>query len=448
MKKILNIALCSLLLASGMAQAVCEYIIYPYTGANSNFGSHRLSSANDGVANNWRGAGGADGYNGQLAGLSKSISVSANSSFQPAGTVLGVGGGIPFTVYARKGGWDPEQVFFRCTPDTAGQLYQAFSTNGDDAYAGWYEANDVPGAYLTQARNVALRLTFEATGQTFSDIWQQVAMSNLDTDKEGNFLIKAKNFSPIRAELVKTADTRYFASSAATYTYTGVNPNAYVVFRGPGTDSQGIKIGQAHRNSNWAGWYTDWPSVISLYNNGITVRRGAICQVTHFTPVVVLPPISKVDLAAGRSSNAPFTLEFSCESGVISGVAINKQNVALGFLAPPANVLSAQLYGLRYGTAVTHLLDDAYGAPGRARGVGVRIYRNGSAMNFLTTDTGGSGVNGGWMAVLGGSQIKTDSQNGIDNYREEFEVRLERFSGDPLTAGSFNAHAQVLIRLQ
>ncbi|WP_435952945.1 fimbrial protein [Dryocola sp. BD626] len=437
-----------MLAASLPAQAVCEYIIYPYNGANASFGSHRLSSASDGTTNNWRSSGGADGWNGMLPGVNLSIDVTTNDLFQPPGTVLGAGGGVPFTQYAHRGGWDPEMVFFRCTPDTAGQLYQAFSTNGDDAYAGWFEANDVPGAYLTFAKNVALRLTLEATGQVFTDSWQQVAMTNLDTDKDGNFLIKAKNFSPIRVELLKTADTRYFINAAATYSFAGVNPNAYVVFRGPGTDSNGIKIGQPHRNGNWAGWYTDWPSVISLYNTGITVRRGAVCQVTHFTPVVQIPIITAAELRAGGSSSAPFTLEFACESGVASGVAANKQNVALGFLAPPGNVLAAQKYGLVSGSAVTHLLDDAYGSPGVARGVGVRVIRNGSPMNFLTTDVGGTGTTAGWVPVLGGAQASTGTQNGVDSYREVFEARLERFTGDELTAGGYQAHAQILMRLQ
>lgn len=449
MKCAVKLAFGIVMLASAATQAACEYIIYPFSsGANSSVGSHRLSSASDGTTSSWRGIGGADGYNGQLPGVNKSLDVSSNNSFQPPGTVLGAGGGIPFTQYARTGSWDPDMVFFRCTPDTAGQLYQAFSTNGDDAYAGMTEASDVPGAYLTFAKNVALRLTFEATGQLFTDIWQQAALSNLDTDKDGNFLIKAKNFSPIRVELVKTADVRYFINSSATYAFAGVNPNAYVVFRGPGIDSNGIKIGQPHRGGNWAGWYADWPSVISLYKTGITVRRGAICQVTHFTPVVQITAISTTELRAGRSSSEPFTLEFACESGVVSGVTANKQNVALGFLAPAANVLEAQKYGLVSGSAVTHLLDDAYGTPGRARGVGVRVLRNGTPINFLSTDAGGTGAAGGWLPVLGGSQVSTGAENGVDSYREQFEARLERFTGDELSAGSYQAHAQILMRLQ
>ncbi|MGU3415501.1 fimbrial protein [Enterobacteriaceae bacterium C34A] len=447
MKKLLIL----LTLSSSMAQAACEYIIYPYkSGSSSAQGSHRLSAQSDGIANDWRSGGGNDAWNGVLPGLSKSIDVTSNVSFQPAGAMLTSSGGIPFTTYAHKGGgYDPEQVFFRCTPDTAGQLYEAWSTNGDDAYAGWYEANDVPGARLTLMKNVALRLTHDATGSVFTDSWQQRPLENLDVDTNGNFLIKAKNFSTISVELIKTLDTRYFANQAQSATYDSyVNPNAYVVFRGPGTASWDIKVGQPHRGGNWAGWANDWPSVISLYNNGITVKRGAMCQVTDFTPVVHLPPISVAELKRGEYSSAPFQIGFACESTVVSGVATGKGNVAMGLLAPESSVNSAWGFGLIGPKSVTWLLDTQYGTAGHARGVGVRVYRAGNPINFMAVSTAGSGTDGGWMPVIGSNTQPNGSQNGINNYMETFEARLASFGADTITAGSYQSHVQVLLRIQ
>lgn len=438
------------LLAPGV-QAACEYIIYPYkAGISGAQGSHRLSAETDGIANDWRSGGGNDAWNGLLPGLSKSIDITSNSSFQPAGTILTSSGGIPFTTYAHKGGgYDPEQVFFRCTPDSAGQLYEAWSTNGDDAYAGWYEANDVPGARLTVMKNVALRLTHNATGNVFTDSWQQRPLENLDLDTNGNFLIKAKNFSTISVELIKTLDTRYYANQAQSATYNSyVNPNAYVVFRGPGTSSWNINIGQPHRGGNWAGWANDWPSVISLYNNGITVKRAAMCQVTDFDPVVHLPPISVGQLQRGEYSSAPFQIGFACESTVISGVATGKSNVAMGMLAPDSSIASAKGFNLTSGSAVTWLLDTQYGTSGRARGVGVQIYRAGNPVNFLTASTAGGGTAGGWMPVIGGNTQQTGGQDGVNHYSETFEARLANFGADTLTAGSYQSHVQVLVRIQ
>ncbi|HCA7354511.1 TPA: fimbrial protein [Citrobacter freundii] len=440
-----------LALFSCQIQAACEYIIYPYkSGSSGAQGTHRLSASTDGIANDWRSGGGNDAWNGLLPGLSKSVDITSNSSFQPAGTILTSSGGIPFTTYAHKGGgYDPEQVFFRCTPDTAGQLYEAWSTNGDDTVAGWYEATDVPGAYLTIMKNVALRLTHDATGSVFTDSWQQRPLDNLDLDTNGNFLIKAKNFSTISAELIKTLDTRYYANQAQSATYNSyVNPNAYVVFRGPGTTSWGIKIGQPHRGGNWTGWANDWPSVISLYNNGIFVKRAAMCQVTDFTPVVHLPPISVAQLKQGEYSSAPFQIGFACESTVVSGVATGKSNVAMGLLAPESSVNSAWGFNLITGKTVTWLLDTQYGAPGRARGVGVRVYRAGSPVNFMAVSTVGSGSEGGWMPVIGSNTQQNGSQDGINYYSESFEARLASFGADTLTAGGYQSHVQVLLRIQ
>ncbi len=103
-----------LALFSCQIQAACEYIIYPYkSGSSGAQGTHRLSASTDGIANDWRSGGGNDAWNGLLPGLSKSVDITSNSSFQPAGTILTSSGGIPFTTYAHKGGgYDPEQVFF------------------------------------------------------------------------------------------------------------------------------------------------------------------------------------------------------------------------------------------------------------------------------------------------------------------------------------------------
>ncbi|MGK7246324.1 hypothetical protein ACSPAH_14385 [Buttiauxella agrestis] len=92
MKTRTKLAIVILMMLSATAQAACEYIIYPYTGANSQFGSHRLSSASDGKADSWWGNSGADAKNGQLTGVSKSIDVSSNNIFQPPGTVLAAAG--------------------------------------------------------------------------------------------------------------------------------------------------------------------------------------------------------------------------------------------------------------------------------------------------------------------------------------------------------------------
>ncbi len=438
-----------LMVISFSIDAACEYIIYPYqSGMSGAMGTHRLSGPRDGIANDWRSGGANDGWNGLLPGLTHSIDLTSNNSFQPSGAILTSAGGIPFTTYARKGGgYAPEQVFFRCTPDTAGQLFEAWSTNGDDLYAGWSQATDVPGAFLTTVKNVALRITNDESGRPFLSTWQQRPLENLDTDSAGNFLIKAKNFSSISVELLKTVDTRFFITDAPTNFDQFINPNAYLVFRGPGLLTWLIKIGQPHFG-NWSGWPNAWPSVISLYGNNIAVKRAATCQVIDFPRQVVFPVITRAQLNRKEYATASIRLLFSCESNILSGIYPNNRNVALGFLAPLSSIVSAWQNGLDSGLPVSWLLDTAYGTPGHSRGVGVRIYRSGKAIRFLFDSIPGSGPDSGWMPILDGNQQLLVSANGINYFEDILEARLENFNKEPVTAGSYQSHAQILLRIQ
>ncbi|RZA75160.1 fimbrial protein, partial [Citrobacter freundii] len=105
-------------------------------------------------------------------------------------------------------------------------------------------------------------------------------------------------------------------------------------------------------------------------------------------------------------------------------------------------------FNLITGKTVTWLLDTQYGAPGRARGVGVRVYRAGSPVNFMAVSTVGSGSEGGWMPVIGSNTQQNGSQDGINYYSESFEARLASFGADTLTAGGYQSHVQVLLRIQ
>ena len=93
-------------------------------------------------------------------------------------------------------------------------------------------------------------------------------------------------------------------------------------------------------------------------------------------------------------------------------------------------------FNLIIGKTVTWLLDTQYGAPGRARGVGVRVYRAGNPVNFMAVSTVGSGSEGGWMPVIGSNTQQNGSRDGINYYSESFEARLASFGADTLTAGA------------
>ncbi|MCG6228954.1 hypothetical protein [Vibrio furnissii] len=80
----------------------------------------------------WGGA--YDANNGPL-NLPSTINIT-DENFQPNGTLL-ASSGVDFVQYGQKNGYDPEQVLFSCTADSAGQLYEIYATNGDDLWGGF-----------------------------------------------------------------------------------------------------------------------------------------------------------------------------------------------------------------------------------------------------------------------------------------------------------------------
>ncbi|MNJ76474.1 hypothetical protein D3C76_1740950 [compost metagenome] len=66
----------------------------------------------------------------------------------------------------------------------------------------------------------------------------------------------------------------------------------------------------------------------------------------------------------------------------------------------------------------------------------------------MAVTTPGSGTEGGWMPVIGSNTQQNGSQDGVNYYNETFEARLASFGADTLTAGSYQSHVQVLLRIQ
>lgn len=79
-------------------------------------------------------SGGHDSNHG-LVGIQNIIGITDND-FQPIGTVLAQSTGAPMTQYGQSGGFDPEQVLYRCDASDVDSLYESYSNNGDDYYSG------------------------------------------------------------------------------------------------------------------------------------------------------------------------------------------------------------------------------------------------------------------------------------------------------------------------
>lgn len=426
------LTLLSGLLWSSLSSATCEKITL-----------QSQLAAGDGIGASWVGS--EDTSNGSL-GLPSVVSVTNNSAFQPDGTLL-ASANADFPVYAQVKGYNPEQVLFRCAAADAAQLFEMYATNGDNSYSGMYEdgliGGNVPSGYATLVSNVVIRFTNLTTGQYYSRYWKGRTLTDLDKDSSGRLLVKAKNFSSIYTELFRIDYTRAGTYNVASYLYAYTQPNAYIAFKGPGISGP---VEGTDSATNYPGWYAYWPASIGLYNK-VTFRRSATCAVTNFTPTVMLPKTTVAELNSGATSSANFSVDFKCETGITSGVTTG--TVAMGFLAPPANVAMATTLGLTNANGgVSHLLSDNYGNAGIAKGVGIRIYRNNSPIYLLSKSATLTGNNSGWYGIYQGAQQLVGAVSGGNAYSETFRAELGKLTGQTVTPGLVQAHAQVVIRVQ
>lgn len=427
---------------------------YKVTSVSATSNSNSVIRPGEGVASSWAGA--CDTCNGSL-GLPSVINVS-DGSFIPYPALL-ASSIVPFTEFGTKaGGYPPEQVLFRCEYRDA--VYEMFSTNGDSKYGGYYKDGDAVGnslglssAYDTALPNVMLRLLHIETGEYFTDIWKERLLTNLDTDSRGYKLVKAKNLSAIQVELFSGPNDGYSYYNANTLSqpYNYSQPGGYIAIRGPGLTAP--TAGTSH-GSHHEGWHANWPGAISLYHQ-ITLKRYPTCAVLTATPYVQLPSISSQDITNGRTVEAPFEITFKCQASVGNGTSNNE--TALGIKVSAGALSAATTLNLvNSNGGVSHLVSDAYGTKGIAKGVGILILRNGMPINLLSNENSAGGnaqlaQDMGWYPAISSATIKTSSKGGITQYRETFTARLEKLDlgkNVKVTPGLVKATAQVVIRVQ
>lgn len=396
----------------------------------------------------WSGA--CDTCTGNI-GLPSVISINSGSTFQPAGTLLASAVGS-FLSAASNVPYSANQILYRCAVADADSLYEMYSTNGDSPYAGMYSVSDVEGAYYDVAKNVAVRMTNLATGEYYSRYWKARQLTASSWYSDGTWIyIPASAFSNVLYEMFKISSTGYYYNADARYLDSKTQPRGYIAFKGPGLSSNTLAAGQDHA-TNWHGWYDNWPGAWSTYKN-VTYVRGALCEVSDYPSVVLLPTISSRALAEGERSQAPFSVAVQCEAGAIAGTSASttkSANVAMGFLVnQPTAVQQATQLGLTTtGGGLSWLLDSRYGASGVASGVGIRIYdADGAAINLLPDLTStGTGNSRGWYAY--NDMLSLAASGDSDLYRGEFIASLEALSGQTITAGTVNAQLQVVVSFQ
>lgn len=386
------------------------------------------------------------------------------ADLQPVGTTLGSATVSPGTAV----GINDETVLWQCDLADKDEIYEVFSTNGDDRVGGYWDIgkhDGLPGYFATWFPYVAIKQTHLKSGLVLTRFWQQYKMT--DYDVVGNKIqIKPKHLSTIKADLVRVGSLPPASGSGSNfcggmapaggsklYNYDCTQPNAYVAFKGPGYESHSDPIGSDH-NTNYQFW---------LHRNGIafgmrnaaTIGYTATCAVLNVTPVVRLPPVTVAQLNEGVQQQVPFDLQFRCQTTPPKGLAPYESGTlpgqtAMGLLVAPANYQSALAEGVTTsGNGVSYLLSDGYKSdPGVTTGVGVQLsYPGGQAINFLSSDLSGGGNAAGWYPVEAGATAG-GTNNGITTYTKTLNASLKRLPGKTVTPGKLNAKAQVVIRVQ
>lgn len=373
--------------------------------------------------------------------------------------------------YSSSGAGD--LVLYECDASDVGNIYEMFATNGDDRVGGFYDLGTTdgnPDYYATYFPYVGLKLTHINSGLPITRFWQQSPITHYAT--VGNKIqIRVKDFSAIRADLIKIstlpgAGRSYYcgaysssnpyagmASPTGTSSYSCTQPNAYVTFKGPGISTDPVGSDSAY---NYATWGTGRWIAMGMGTSPIsTLTHAATCVARNVTPLVLLPTISIQSLDNGGVSQSNFTVSIECDNAVVSGVSSG--GTALGLQVPYESFLAAKNLGLVNASGgVSYLLSDGYGTdPTIATGVGIALSNTttGSAMNFLgwggctaTACPGGNNV--GWYSVLSGAASAGSSASGYTHYNTVLTATLKKIPGQTVTAGKVSAKAYVWVRVQ
>lgn len=436
-----NLLLCSIFFISFTSSVVHAACVRISTTTTSPTNSSYVDPAY-GTTAIWSGA-----FDANRGMLNLPVINITDESFQPNGTLLG-SSVVPFITYGQEGGYDPEQVLFRCDAADASELYEIYSVNADNDYGGKYEDGSSYGiekGFATYIKNVVVRVKNNATGQYFSRLWQYRALNGLERDAQGRILVKAKNFSDITVELFRIGDVRGVLGTSGTYSYN--QPAAYIAFGGPGLSYP--EEGRDHI-SHFPGWYGNWPGNISLYQQLYTRRAGG-CAVTTVTPYVLFPSISISELLLGETRTADIQINYRCQNTAnINGPATNAN--AIAFKIGANNYQEAKSLGLINLDAVTHLVSDNYGINNIAKGVGVTLARSDgvdqpflNVENRTSLDANYDAQKDGWRPLLG-NRVGTIGNS--YQYSDNYQVIFGKLPGITPTAGKFYAKAEVLIRVQ
>ncbi|WOE82072.1 fimbrial protein [Pseudomonas protegens] len=370
-------------------------------------------------------------------------------SLQPAGSVLG----MTSISVARNANVDPETVAYDCLPED-GPFYEYFSTNGADALSGKHEVSGMPGYFHTLWRNVAVKITHNQSGQTFSRTWQRRALNGDYNPSSGRIEFKAKHFSDVTVELARVSDSAGSGQpgSLAEGVYDLARPNAYIAFQGGGF-STALSPGCDHGNGCASNQRQHWTAAIGLWNS-VSLSRRTTCAVHSATPLVDFGRVSLNQLRQGNGPQARLSIEIECSSPALAEHSHGGQ-VTVGLQVSADSYLALQHHHpqrLDPAGGAQVLLSSGYGSdPAVASGVGVQVHdQNQRPVLLAGWNPGGTSPGGGgdgWYSVHDPLLTRSVGAPGHTRYSGQFSATLVPLARR-ITPGRIDATVNVVVRVR
>ncbi len=405
----------------------------------------------------------------------------ASTAIQPVGTMLG----SAVASAAEASGINGDTLLWSCDLADAGEIYEVFSTNGDDRVGGFAEigAQDgLSGFYRTWFPGVALRLTHLRSGKVLSRYYQSSKLETYDVDETNKkILIRARHLSPIKAELARVSDVSPGTGTSnwcpgrpdlrrrTGVPYTCTQPNGYIMLRGPGynrASNHGDDDGEDHAYRYR--FFGAWNGIAFGMRMGASLSAIPSCVVQNVTPEVVFPPVSEEELNQGQTRQADFTLSFRCDEGtgslppLVAGTEDNQ--TAFGIQVSPGALAAARMLGyVNANEGVRYLLSDQYGLdPSVATGVGISLSdaQTHQQMLFLSSSLSGqwmgqsfpSGSSAGWYRLSSPDQSRCPPPipAAVNQYTVEkrLTATLQKLPGQTVTSGRIFSTAYVIVKVQ
>lgn len=393
-----------------------------------------------------------------------------NDTVQPPGTILGTT--IVDWYTARN--LSPETVMYECALTDLPNMFENYSTNGDEAFGGYDDIgrfDGLVGVYASIMRHVGIRITNMTTGKYLSRYWQQDPIGDryeVSPTDPNKILFKAKHLSRFKVDAIKvshvinqksdligggrhtycgtwsqTPSAADISKGITTYAYPCNQPSGYFAFAGPGiaSDTPGADHDTSYKffSANGIG--------VNMKDSNTMVTYAPGCVFKNVTPVVVFSTITPAQLNEGESREASFHIDIDCMAGTSYGFGTGQ--ISIGLQANANSVSRGRILRLvNSNGGMSYLVSEDYTNTRVAKGVGVKLQDTmGNDLLFLTSENTGGGSLQGWMDIRQSADI-VGTVGSSSTYRKNLVAVFEKIPTQAVTLGKYTANAYVIVRIQ